>query len=385
MLNADNFKPKPLVLFGIALALTVPLLLTYYVLTIIPASSAAVTLTPSSKRLTKTYTVGIVTGNPGPAEIQGYVYTTTTPVQSKTIQATGFQDATTAHGQVTLTLIQGHLGNNVRVTDSSGVAIIIHVNDGPLFLSIVPGSSHTFDATAAQTGANGNIPADDLDGTYQLVSDSSTQFSLQNAASFSGGQDAFHFVQQDDIDQVTSNLRDQLTSDAQTGVQNQVKAGQQALATPDCSVNITTNHHSNDHAENVTATGTVTCKGIYFSMDDVTNMAELELQLDGSALFGQGYEVDGNILSFPQQIPAAQDDAGAFSVKVDSIWVYQFSDAQLQHLSQLIASQAQGNAADILHRQRGVSQVHITTSGIGMALPSSVQDIKFTITPMRGL
>ncbi len=285
---------------------------------------------------------------------------------------------------MTLTLEQGHLSSDARVTSSSGVDITIHINGAP-FLSILPGTSHTFDATAVKAGAGGNIPADDLDGLYQPVDDSTTIVSLQNTAPFSGGQDAFHFVQQDDIDQVTSNLRDQLTGDAQTGVQNQVKAGQQALATPDCSDNITTNHHSNDHAENVTATGTVTCKGIYFSMDDVTNMAKLELQLDGSALFGQGYEVDGNILSFPQQIPATQEDAGAFSVKVDSIWVYQFSDVQLRHLAQLIASQAQGGATAILHRQRGVSQVHITTSGIGMALPSSEQDIKFTVTPVRGL
>lgn len=120
-------------------------------------------------------------------------------------------------------------------------------------------------------------------------------------------------------------------------------------------------------------------------MNDVTNMAELELQLDGSALLGQGYEVDGNILSFPQQTLGVQGQAGAFSVKVDSIWVYRFSNTQIQHLSQLIASQAQGNATDILRRQRGVSQIHITTSGIGMALPSAVQDIKFTITPVKGL
>jgi len=378
-------RPDHPVRIGIALALIILLpLLGYYALTLIPASSAVVTLTPTSKRLTKTYTVGVVTGNPGPAEVQGYAYTATTPVQSKTTQATGFQDATFAHGQVTLTLEQGHLSSNVRATSGSGVDIIIHVTGAP-FLSILPGTSHTYDATAVQAGANGNIPADDFDGFYHLVSDSSTQFFLENTAPFSGGQDAFHFVQQDDIDQVTSSLQDQLTNDAQTSVQNQARPGQQAVGTPSCSVNITTDHHSNDHADNVTARGTVTCKGIYFSMDDVTGMAKLELQLDGSALLGQGYEVDGNMQSFPQQITANQDEAGAFSVKVDSIWAYQFSDAQIQHLSQLIASQAQGGAADILRRQRGVSQVHITTSGIGMALPSSVQDIKFIITTVKGL
>lgn len=386
MLNVDSFKSKPLMFIGSALTLIILLsLLSYYVLTIIPASSATVTLTAISKRLTKTYTIGIVTGNPGPAEVQGYVYTATTPVQSKTVQATGFQDATFAHGQVTLTLERGHLSSDVKVASSSGVDIIIHVDGAPL-LSVLPGTSHTFDATAVQAGASGNIPADDLDGLYQPVNDSTTLVSLQNAAPFSGGQDEFHFVQQADIDQVTGDLQNQLTSDAQARVQNQVKAGQQAVGTtPSCSANITTNHHSNDHAENVTATGTVTCKNIYFFVEDVTNTANLELQLDGSALLGQGYEVAGNILSFPQQIPAAQDQVGAFSVKVDSIWVYQFSDAQIQHFSQLIANQAQGRASDILLRQRGVSQVHITTSGIGMALPSSTQDIKFTITPVKGL
>lgn len=376
-------KPKHPVRIGVALALITLLpLLSYYALTIIPASSAVVMLTPTSKRLTKTYTVNVVTGNPGPDQVQGYLYTATTPVQSKTVQATGSQDATFAHGQVTVTLIQGRLTSDVKVTSGSGVAIIIH---SAFFVSVLPGTSHTYDAIAVQAGANGNIPADDLDGIYQLVSDSSTQFSLQNTAPFSGGQDAFHFVQQDDIDQVTSSLRDQLTNDAQTSVQNQAKPGQQAVSTLDCLVNVTTDHHSNDHAENVTAKGTVTCKGIYFSIDDVTSMAKLELQLDGSTLLGQGYEVDGSMLSFPQQITASQDEAGAFSVKVDSIWSYQFSDAQIQHLSQLIASQAQGGATDILRQQRGVSQIHIATGGIGMALPSSVQDIKFIITTVKGL
>ena len=377
---------KRLAFIGIALVLLILLpLLGYYALTIIPAASAVVTLTPTSKHLTKTYTIDVVTGTPGPGEVQGYIYTATTPVESMTVQTTGHQDRTSAQGNVTVTLEPGipppvSLGGlDLSITSNSGVHVTIHIPaPGPPL-----GIPQTYPASADQAGASGNIPAYDINGYY---GDSYTTYFLQNTAPFTGGQDAFDFVQQSDFDQVTSALQQKVIADAQAKVSALAQPGQQAVSSPDCTYKVSTNHHVNDHAGNVTAKGTAKCKGVYFSPADVINTAKQELQSDGSTQLGQNYVVDGNIIAAsPQQVSSTQNSAGTFSVHTNSIWTYQFSTTQLQQISQLIAGKPQSSAADSLHRQTGVSQINISTSGIGMALPSASENIKIRVTPVKGL
>jgi len=359
-----------------------------WVISVLPASAASVTITPASQHLTRVSGIFAVTGTPDASQhqIQARVLSFTTPAQSKTVKVTGqgHQDQAGATGKVTISPRTGTVpAGNLRIPSNSGVYVIINVT------SPLSSGSQTFDAWAENVGSGGNIPAYDIDHLYQMVNDPSITFYLQNMQAFTGGQDTldYTFVQQSDIDDAATPLVSQLTSDAQAAVQQQVRANEQFASPPDCTPNIKANHKADDRVSDVTVTVTVTCKGVVYDEQAARSMASDLLKSDAVSQLGDYYILAGDtVIGTLQVATTTETDTVILNVTADGMWVYQFSDSQKQHMAQLIAGKPLADAQALLLKQEGVSKVTLTTAGgWGSAMPTSPSDIKFTSVPVPGL
>ncbi len=355
--------------------------------TVLPAATATVTITPSSQHLTKSYTLSAVTGTPDASQqqVQARLLSFTTKAQSKTVQATGqeHQDATQAIGTVVITAYGEMVSGDWPITSNSGINVTFTID------STISSGTHTYPAYAA-AGAKGNIPAHDLYGDWAWQDNPSQElFHSDNPQAFTGGQDAhdYTFVQQSDIDGASTPLVYQLTSDAQTAVQQQVQANEQFASAPVCTPNIKANHKANDRVTSVTVTVTVTCKGEVYNAQAAQPIASGLLKGDAASQLGVHYALIGNmVIGKPQAVTTDEHGTVTLNVSAEGMWVYQFNESQKQQLAQLIAGKPLADAQALLLKQEGIRKVKFTSNGgWGSALPSAASDIKFTVVPVPGL
>ncbi len=377
----------------ILLIVLVPPLI-FYGLTILPASSATLTITPISKRLTRIYAIAAVNGTPNSAMYQapGYLISFTTPAQTETVPASGHghQNATAAKG--TLTFSQVGQNSNIQtgqtLTGFDGVQIVTDQA-----FSITVGQTIDIPAHAVNAGSCCNIGAFDINYQANVIdiqtNQTRTSVFVANKQPFSGGQDAFdyNFVKQSDIDGVANTFVDQMTKDAQTGVEKQVKPNQKPATDMQCKPNIKPDHKVNDRVDNVVVSVSVTCSREYFVPQEIQNAALGAFKNDAQTKFGSNYLLAGHaVVNVPTTATPLSDGNVSFEVKVDGIWYYHFTDSQQQQIIQNVLGKSQSSANDFLLHTPGVSKATIATSGgIGWAIPTSPPSIKFVATNIPGL
>ncbi len=389
-----DFLTKRARLIAIVLLVVLVPLLIYYALTILPASAATITITPTSKQLTQTYEVDAVTGTPDVTQHQApaYTITFTTPAKTQTVPASGHghQNATAAKGTLTFSQVgqNSDIATGQTITGSDGIQV---VTDQAFSINV--GQTVQVPAHAVVAGSCCNIGTDDFDfqvGVINPVTQAQmTTVFVENQQPFSGGQDAFdyNYVKQSDIDGVANAFVGQLTTAAQAGVEHQVKANQQPLTDMQCSPNIKPDHKVNDRVDNVTVAVTVTCSREYYVPQEIQNAALGAFKADAQTKYGANYQLSGNaVIGTPQISAPLASGTVALKVKLDGIWVYHFSASQQQQIIQSILAKSQSNANDVLLHTVGVNKAAITTSGgIGWALPASPSSIKFVTVNIPGL
>lgn len=262
----------------------------------LPAGSATVRITPTSQTVVDSNSnMNITPDDTDPAKnpIGARRIAHMTSTQSMHVLATGkgHQKAMYANGTVTVTVEQGPLTPNkiIVLTSNSGVQVILLT---PSVVTLTAQGTIDLHAIALYPGAGGNIAADDIDGTYYNTQNPSQVIFAENKQPFTGGQDDmdYTFVQQSDIDAVVSKLESQLADQvpaAKATVQGQLAANEQFLNDIQCYPHVTTNHRANDRAQDVTVSVAITCTGIAYSVeklsDFATNMASQQatFQLGG--------------------------------------------------------------------------------------------------------
>ena len=197
----------------------------------------------------------------------------------------------------------------------------------------------------------------------------------------------YTFVQQSDIDNAATPLVSQLTSDAQAAVQKQLRANEQFASTPECVPKTNSNHKANDRVNDVTVTVSVTCTGQAYEPQAVQSMAATWFKSDTASQLGAHYALAGDVLtSSPVAQPGSDKNRVSFSVNVQGVWVYQFSDTQKQNIAQLIAGKPLADTQALLQKQTGVKKATVKTEGFwGSAMPTSPSDIKFIVLSVPGL
>jgi hypothetical protein len=359
--------------------------------------SATVTITPASSDLTNTYEIFGVTGTPDPSQrqVQARQLSSTSPTQSKTVNATGVVQTSGTQATGTITFYNGafkdqQVNGGTTFNLASGVRIVTdRAVDIPA--ASPPPNSHASSASvsahAAAIGPAGNIAALTIDGTC-CSSDGS--IFAKNIAAFSGGQDPQNFtvVQQSDIDGVAKPLEKTLTPEAQNSVKGQIHPNEQLVNPLQCTPNVTSDHNAGDRATNVTVTVKVTCSGEVYDQQAAQLIASNLLKQQAAKTPGPGYALVGDLTTKVTQVMVTDPKKGTLllQVKAEGIWVFQFGAAQKQALANLIAGKSKQNALALLVKQPGVAKADIVLSGgDGNTLPTDPTQITIVVQSVPGL
>lgn len=348
---------------------------------------ATVTITPTSKDVKDTFVIFGVTGTPDPSrrQVQARVLSSTSTEQ-RTVPATGVEQTSGERAIGVLTFINVSSSDitipGSVLTGTSGVQITF---TGPVTVPANPPITAVA-GYAVSIGTSGNIAALDIDGPCCVAND---QIFVKNTTAFSGGQDAqtYTFVQQSDIDGAADALEPLATQNAQAGLQQQMYANEAAVNSPQCTLEITSNHVAGDKASNVTVTVQVTCTQEVYDQQAALSMAVNLLMQEAANNLGPDYALVGNVKSTVTQVTMTNPQQGTLSlfVTAEGIWVYQFSTAQKQALANMVAGKSKADALALLVQQPGVSQAEIAISGGGNTLPQDPHHILIIIQIVPGL
>lgn len=362
---------------------------------VLPAARATVTITPVSQQMYQVYNIAAVKGTPDPSQhqvpLQMRLISYTTPESSLKVAATGQGTEGVTEATGTLTFSQATANFVIYAqsfTGNGGVGLAIDTS-----FTINPGQTITLPAHADQPGTIGNVPVDYTNYTSNLApgpgQPSIGSIHVENTVAFTGGQDrSYTFVQQSDIDDATNTLVAQLTSDAQTSMQQQLHTNE-AFADNgmQCTPHTKANHQANDRASDVTVTASVTCKAEAYDVQAARSMAADWLKSDATSQLGTHYALVGDMVIGTPQV-STPDEHGTVTIAfvAQGTWTYQFSETQKQQLAQLIAGKPLADARALLLKQAGIKKIGIISAGgWGSALPTSPNDIKFNVLTVPGL
>lgn len=354
--------------------------------------TAMVTITPDSRDLQGSYTLSAVPGTPDPAQnqIAARPLYASARSQDQTVPATGkgYNPASVATGLLTFynsLFVQASIPAGTVVIGNSGVPIVTDSDVTIPPADPLTGFGHAIvTAHAANAGANGNIPALDLDS----ISCCGSGITVLNTDAFTSGQDAttYTYVQQSDIDRVTSTQQTMLTQTAQVELHKQIRSDEALIGLPQCVPNTDANHRAGDQADTVTVNVTLICTGEVYDAQGLQTLAANLLARDASASPGPAYIRLGNVIATILKTTPSARGAVNLLVQAQGIWVYQFTDTQRGSLVHLIAGKSSQDAQSTLLHQSGIRRVNITLSGgDGVTLPGDAQRITIAVLGVTGL
>jgi hypothetical protein len=359
--------------------------------------SATVTITPASSDQRNTYVIFGVTGTPDSSQrqVQARQLSSTSPTQSKTVNATGVRQTSGIQARGTITFYNGAFTDQqVNVGTTFNLAGGVHiVTDRAVDIpkASPPPNSHpgvaSVSAHAAAIGPAGNIAALAINGTCCSVDGS---IFAKNLTAFGGGQNPQNFtvVQQSDIDGAARPLENTLTPEAQSSVKGQIHPNEQLVHSLQCTPSVTSDHNAGDRATNVTVTVKVTCSGEVYDQQAAQLIASNLLKQQAAKTPGPGYALVGNLTTTVTQVMVTDPKKGTLllQVKAEGIWVFQFSDAQKQALANLIAGKSKQDAQALLSKQQGIAKADIMLSGgDGNTLPTDPTQITIVVQSVPGL
>jgi hypothetical protein len=365
--------------------------------------SATVTITPASSDVSNTFEIFGVTGTPDPSQrqVQARQLSSTSPTQSKTVNATGVMQTSGTPAKGTLTFynsafVDQQVNAGTDFVLANGVHIITDRNvDIPKAIGTPP-NIHTgvasVSAHAGSIGPGGNIAP--LTINHACCSADSSIFA-RNLTAFTGGQDPQNFtiVSQSDIDGAAKQLENTLTPEVQKSVKGQIHPNEQLVNSLQCTPNVTSDHNAGDRATNVKVTVKVTCSGEVYDQQAAQLIASNLLKQQAAKIPGPGYALVGNLITKVTQVMVTDPKKGTLllQVKAKGIWVFQFSDAQKQALANLIAGKSKQNAQTLLLNQmvmdhKVIAKADIVLSGgDGNTLPMDPTQITIVVQSVPGL
>ena len=227
-------------------------------------------------------------------------------------------------------------------------------------------ASVTVSAYVSTPGSVGNISVGMVDST------NATQTWYTSNSAFSGGLDtqSTTFVQQSDITNAENTLAQTQIKAAQSSIQAQVQANEQATGNPNCQSHSSADHVAGDTVSSFTVTATATCTLAVYNQVAAQTLAANTLVANNAA-----YTFASTPTAQVTQAALTDPQNGVITLTVQAqgTGIYHFSNAQKQQFAQLITDKTPDQAKNILDAQPGVASVKIT--GDNQFLPADAQDI----------
>jgi hypothetical protein len=334
-----------------------------------------ITLVPVVRNFSTTATMVAVPGVPTGAHIQARLLPPLILIQTRTVMATGkgHQDAEAAMG--TITFYNGlftaqTIAAGTTLTDSDGVRV---VTDQP---AVIPGAlattpptygQVTVSAHAVRTGPQGNIGVHDINEACCLPS-----VLAQNTVTFQGGQNErdYTMVTREDIDHRVANLTTTLVQSAHAAFTAQLTMNE-ALVTPACTRIVRADHRAGAEAATVTVTVSEQCTAIAYDASVLRKQAAQVLIHEFAQRGETHYRLFGTVqVSVLQaRIIDQRHEVASLTVNIEGMWMYQFSQQQIQRIMQCITSKTPRQAVRILLSLPGIQRATIEGIRENRSLP----------------
>ncbi len=347
--------------------------LTFQIYVLINSFTVTVTVLSKSQQLTVNGTLQL-----------GRVVSPITVSQSATIPTTGHahQDAKAATGYITFYNGQSNqitVPTGTTLTGTSGEQIVTDVDANiPAESGSIPPTlgQVTVSAHAVTPGSRGNIPLGDINQPCCF-----TAIRAINTTSFQGGQDErdFSTVTKTDITSAAAPLKVTLNQSVQGALQGQLKNGEALQANP-CSPTVTPDHQIGQEAPTVKVTVSLTCSGIAYNTQELTNRAMQLLTTQATGKLGEGFSILGNPdISITQA--SELNTKVILSFNAQSTWIYALSSAEQRHIKKIIAGKTKENAMQLLSSLPSIERVSMQFSGFGddTRIPKNLSNIHLVI------
>ncbi len=353
-------------------------LLTAAALLMLLAPSATVTIIPASAQITMTRTITVISAHAAVAQqqIPGRPLETITLSQAKTVPTTGIghQEAQAAHGLVTFynalpapqTIPAGEL-----LTGADGVAVVTLQDAMIPAGTLATNGQITVPAQAVNIGPQGNIAANDIYG--KCCRDNV----FVSNGSFRGGQNArsYQMVTQQDINAVASSLKASLDQGVQAALSQQVQSNETLVTPVPCATAVTPDHKAGSEATQVSITVSETCTGEVYTTNALHNLLVQTMTQQATKQLGTGYSPVGDLqTSITKAMINTRQGTATLQVKVISMWMYQFSQAQQDQMKLTIRGKSKDEAIALLLHMPGIQTVSISIKN-GNAIPTDIQRI----------
>jgi hypothetical protein len=303
-----------------------------------------------------------------------------TLTESQTVPTTGHghQDARQATG--TLTLYNGlateqQVAAGTIITGQDGRSV---TTDAPIPIQSAnpPSLGETsVPAHAVQTGAAGNIQAEDVNTTL------ATGLYVKNLAAFTGGQDArdYLLVTRADRDTAAATLQAKVTASMTAALQGQASLTQQVQALP-CSPATTANHAPGEEATSVTVTVSETCTAVTYDRQQLHTRATQLLATQVAQRFGTDYLLDGEVRVTVSKVTPTPTTPGVILVfTCAGMYAYTLNEQAQQRIKTLIAGKPRRAALRLLLQQTGIHTASISGIADNQPLPDDQAHLRLLI------
>lgn len=358
------------------------------VLLTLTAPIPTITLVPLARDLSATATVTAVPGTPAVGKIASRLLPPLTLSQARTTPATGkgHQDAEVARG--TITFYNGLFSPQTveagtRLSGSDGVAVVTDqvavipaalVSTPPIYGQV------TVPAHAALAGPQGNIRVRDVNEACCLAS-----VLAQNTVEFQGGQNErdYTVVARTDIDNIVSSLTATLLQEEQAALTSQLPVGE-ALVTPACRPEVTSDHRSGAEASAVRVTVTERCMAVAYERVSLRDEAARAFTQQAARLLGTHYHLVGTmrVQVVRSALRENQGVIATISVRIGGTWAYRFNQDELVRIKESVAGRTLRQVRQILLGLPGIRRVEIDGMGGIVRLPKDVSH--FQLLPLHG-
>ncbi len=340
-------------------------------------ASATVTMLPVERQISATTMLTVVPGsaNPNRHQVPGRLLSplTLSEAQSVPTTGTGHQPAQAAQGMLTFynaSLAMQTVSAGTVLVGADGVEVVTEQDAVLPAGSLSTNGEVSVPAHAVIAGPAGNIPAADIYGPCCRL-----DVLVQNRTAFQGGQEAraFPMVSPADLNGTIAALKASLQESIQTAVAVQLHADE-SLLPPLCTATVSATHAVGEEASQLRVSVAETCSGLAYSIQALHDLVTRVVTEQALRQWGGGYVLAGRVEVTMVKRASEGGKQGSLTLQVTGrgAWVYQFTQAELQHLATLIAGKSTREARTILLGVAGVQSVTIQLNGAGVGTSSTL-------------
>jgi hypothetical protein len=351
---------------------------------------ATITLFPTQKQMSRSYSYLVVTGTADPShgQIPSRVLSFTSPTKSETVTTTGigYTPAIQAQGAITFyneaPYIQTIYAGTV-ITAGDGIQIVIDQT-----VTIAPGNGQANgDATAKahtiQAGTHANIPPLAINTLCCL-----SGILAKNIGPFTGGLDSqpYPMLSQADLKREATHLAGTLSPDAKVGIQSQIRDFEQNLVPVQCNVHTASNPKVGERATTGTVSVFETCSAQVYDYSEVASLTRSAFLADAQSQLSSNFVERGNLTIVTRKTTLLDGSHRTYELDIsaEGTLIFHLSSSALQAIAAQIAGKRLIEAQRELLELAGVSGVYIKpVSSSDTTLPADPGQIQIEVMPVK--